>query len=100
MATRNYKEEYRKFQSSTKQKKKRALRNKKRREAIRKGIVRKGDGKDMSEVKGKDGKVRWFPKPSKDNKGENGKNSNMPGDKKARGKGQKKNQPKRKKRKS
>ena len=45
--SRDYKEEYRKFQSSDEQKAKRALRNKNRREAEREGRVKKGDGKDI-----------------------------------------------------
>ena len=52
MATRNYKEEYRKFQSSPKAKRDRAARNRARRRALRKGIVRKGDGKDLHHHKG------------------------------------------------
>ena len=52
MATRNYKREYRKFQSSTKAKKDRAKRNKARRAAIKSGRVRKGDGKDLHHPNG------------------------------------------------
>lgn len=44
---RNYKKEYKKFQSSTKAKKDRASRNKARREAIKSGKAKKGDGKDV-----------------------------------------------------
>lgn len=44
---RDYKDEYKKFQSSTESKKDRAHRNKARRAAARKGRVRKGDGKDI-----------------------------------------------------
>jgi|TARA_R100001015_G_C4597626_1_gene152727 hypothetical protein len=44
---RNYKDEYKKFQSSDEQKKKRALRNKNRRKLTRGGKVSKGDGKDI-----------------------------------------------------
>lgn len=40
---RDYKEEYRKFQSSAKQKAERASRNSARRSALRKGLVHKGD---------------------------------------------------------
>jgi len=39
---RNYKKEYKKFQSSIKEKKNRAARNKRRRYAIKKGKVKKG----------------------------------------------------------
>jgi|TARA_R100000084_G_scaffold73087_1_gene32686 hypothetical protein len=44
---RNYRKEYDKFQSTEEQKKRRAKRNKDRREAERKGKVKKGDGKDI-----------------------------------------------------
>lgn len=53
MATkRKYKEEYRKFQSSTKSKKDRAARNKARRKALKSGRVKKGDGKDLHHPNG------------------------------------------------
>jgi len=59
MAKRDYKREYRLFQSSTKQKKNRALRNKARREAEKRGRVRKGDNKDLHHVNGiRSSKVR------------------------------------------
>lgn len=44
---RNYRKEYDKFQATEEQKKRRAKRNKDRREAERKGKVKKGDGKDI-----------------------------------------------------
>ena len=47
---RDYKEEYRKFQSSTKAKKARASRNSARRSAIRKGLVRKGDDREVDHI--------------------------------------------------
>jgi len=47
MSTRNYKEEYRKYQSSPSQKLDRAARNRARRELMAKGLVHKGDGKDV-----------------------------------------------------
>jgi hypothetical protein len=94
MATRNYKEEYKKFQSSEAQKKKRAKRNKRRREALRNGSVQKGDGYDLAEVMQKDGTVKIVKKKKGDNRKSK---TDMPGDKKARGRGQKKKQPKRKK---
>lgn len=48
MATkRNYKKEYKKFQSSEEQKTKRAKRNKNRADAEKDGRVSKGDGKDV-----------------------------------------------------
>ena len=53
--TRNYKEEYRKYQSSTKSKKDRASRNKVRRKLMAQGRVRKGDGMDIDH---KDGNPR------------------------------------------
>ena len=49
---RNYKDEYAKFQSSTKSKKDRASRNKVRRAALRSGRVKKGDGRDIDHVDG------------------------------------------------
>jgi hypothetical protein len=53
---RNYKKDYKKFQSSTKAKKDRAARNKRRRQAEKSGRVSKGDGKDIHH-KGKKTKV-------------------------------------------
>ena len=44
---RDYKKEYKKFQSSDKQKKDRAKRNKNRRKLMAGGLVSKGDGKDV-----------------------------------------------------
>jgi hypothetical protein len=44
---RNYKKDYKKFQSSDKAKKDRAARNKRRRQGEKSGRVRKGDGKDI-----------------------------------------------------
>tara|TARA_R100000329_G_scaffold78450_1_gene67313 strand:- start:703 stop:939 length:237 start_codon:yes stop_codon:yes gene_type:complete len=44
---RDYKKEYKKFQSSDKQKKERAKRNKNRRKLMSGGLVSKGDGKDV-----------------------------------------------------
>lgn len=52
---RDYKKEYKKFQSSTESKKDRAHRNKVRREALREGRVKKHDGKDIDH---KDGNPR------------------------------------------
>ena len=48
---RNYKDEYKKHQSSDKAKKQRAARNKARREAIADGRAVKGDGKDIDHKK-------------------------------------------------
>jgi hypothetical protein len=79
MAARNYKREYKKFQSSEEQKKKRAARNKARRKALKKGTVKKGDGYDMSHTK--NGVVK------KKRSVNRGSKKDMPGDKRARGKG-------------
>jgi len=79
MAARNYKKEYKKFQSSEEQKKKRAARNKARRKALKKGTVKKGDGYDMSHTK--NGVVK------KKRSVNRGSKKDMPGDKRARGKG-------------
>lgn len=49
---RDYKDEYAKFQASPEQKKARAKRNKNRRELIREGKVRKGDGMDIDHKDG------------------------------------------------
>lgn len=46
-ALRDYKAEYRKFQSSTKAKKARASRNSARRSALRRGLVHKGDNMEV-----------------------------------------------------
>lgn len=89
MAKRDYKDEYKKFQSSKKQKIKRAERNKNRRKALRNGTVTKGDNNDMSHTK--NGVVKKHRSINRGSK------KDMPGDKKSRGNGQKKNQPKKKK---
>ncbi|QDP46110.1 MAG: hypothetical protein Tp172DCM1112201_41 [Prokaryotic dsDNA virus sp.] len=44
---RNYRQEYDRYQGSPAQKKRRAMRNKARRQAMRDGRVRKGDGRDV-----------------------------------------------------
>jgi len=44
--------EYKKYHASTKAKRERALRNKNRREAVRQGRVRKGDGKHIDHKDG------------------------------------------------
>jgi hypothetical protein len=49
---RDYDDEYKKFQSSTKSKKDRAHRNKVRRKATREGRVEKHDGKDIDHIDG------------------------------------------------
>lgn len=45
--TRNYKREYETYHASEEQKKNRAARNKARRQAVRDGKAKKGDGKDV-----------------------------------------------------
>lgn len=47
---RNYREEYDRYHKKSKQKKRRAQRNGARSEAMRKGKVRLGDGKDVDHV--------------------------------------------------
>ena len=47
---RDYSAEYRKFQSSAKQKAERASRNSARRSALRKGLVHKGDGTSVDHI--------------------------------------------------
>ena len=49
---RNYRAEYDNYQGSTKQKKRRAARNRVRRRMIRSGKARKGDGKDVAHKNG------------------------------------------------
>lgn len=48
---RNYAREYEQYQGTEEQKKNRALRNKARRQAIREGKAKKGDGTDVHHVK-------------------------------------------------
>lgn len=48
---RPYKKEYEQYQGTEEQKKNRALRNKARRQAIREGKAKKGDGTDVHHVK-------------------------------------------------
>jgi len=96
MAKRDYKKEYKKFQSSEEQKKKRAARNKARAEENAK---RKKNGKPklrkdehVAHVT-KNGKTTTRVKSAKKNLGSN---KDTPGDRNTRGKGCKKKQPKRK----
>ncbi len=49
---RNYKQEYERYHKSPEQKKRRAMRNKVRREALREGRVRKGDRIDIHHIDG------------------------------------------------
>jgi len=48
---RNYKKEYDDYHSKKEQKDNRVKRNKARREGIKKGIVKKGDGKEIDHIK-------------------------------------------------
>lgn len=50
MAKRDYRKEYDEYQGTEEQKKRRAQRNKARREAERKGQVHKGDNKEIDHV--------------------------------------------------
>lgn len=52
MATRNYVSEYKRYQKQQKQKKDRASRNAARRLMLKKGKVKRGDGKDVSHKNG------------------------------------------------
>jgi hypothetical protein len=65
---RNYKKEYDKFQSSQKDKRERAARNKRRREAEKGGRVKKGDGKDLHHFT-KGGKVVTVVESKSKNRG-------------------------------
>lgn len=49
---RNYKAEYENYQGTEEQKKRRAVRNAARRELMRQGRVRRGDGKDVDHING------------------------------------------------
>lgn len=83
-AKRDYKKEYKKFQSSTKAKKDRAARNKSRRQGLKVGAVRKGDGKDIHHPNGPRSKKTVVMSASK-NRGKK---------EKSRVKGSKRNYPK------
>jgi hypothetical protein len=50
--SRDYKSEYENYQGTEEQKKRRAIRNAARRQMAAKGLVRKGDGKDVHHVSG------------------------------------------------
>jgi len=50
-AKRNFRKEYDNFHSTTKAKKQRARNNKARRQALKSGRVKKGDGKDVAHSK-------------------------------------------------
>lgn len=96
MAKRDYKKEYKKFHSSKKAIKKRsdtnsrrAIENNKRKE---KGLPPLRKDQEIGHYKDKNGKVKTRVVSAKKNRGSK---NDMPGDRKARGKGQKKRQPKR-----
>lgn len=55
VAKRNFRKEYDNYHASEKQKRRRALRNKARRKAIREGRARKGDGMDVHHPTGDPG---------------------------------------------
>lgn len=74
---RNYRDEYKKFQSSPEQMKKRAERNRLRRNALKKGTVKKGDNMDMSHTK--NGVVKKHRSVNRGSK------TDQPGDRRARG---------------
>jgi len=50
MSPRNYRKEYDEYHASEEQKKRRAARNRARRQAERKGLVRKGDNKEVDHI--------------------------------------------------
>lgn len=101
MAKRNYKKEYKKFHSSKKAIEKRSETNADRAkinaERKKKGLPPLRKDQEVGHYKDKNGKVRTRVVSAKKNRGSN---KDMPGDKRARGKGQKKRQPKRGRKKS
>ena len=48
--SRDYKKEYTEYHGTDAQKKRRAERNKSRKEAVKKGLVKKGDGKEVDHI--------------------------------------------------
>jgi hypothetical protein len=50
MAKRNYRKEYDEYHATPEQKKRRAERNTARKEASKKGLVKKGDGKEVDHI--------------------------------------------------
>ena len=50
MAKRNYRKEYDEYHATPEQKKRRAERNAARKEASKKGLVKKGDGKEVDHI--------------------------------------------------
>ncbi len=101
MAKRNYKKEYKKFHSSKKAIEKRSGTNADRakinEERKKKGLPPLRKDQEVGHYKDKNGKVRTRVVSAKKNRGSK---KDMPGDKRARGKGQKKRQPKRGRKKS
>ena len=51
--TRNYRREYDEFHATPEQKKRRAERNRARAKAMKRGVVKKGDGKEVHHTKAK-----------------------------------------------
>ena len=88
MKKRNYRQEYLTYGSTTKAKKDRAARNKARRQGLKVGKVRKGDGKDLHHPDGPRSKKTVAMSASK-NRGKK---------EKSRVKGSKRNYPKTRKR--
>ena len=78
---RDYRDEYEKFQSSTKQKQNRAKRNKARRKFLKSGKVTKGDNKDIHHTDGiENDSVEVMS--SSENKGKSGEGGRKKGKKK------------------
>lgn len=80
---RNYKREYSSYHSKPEQKKRRAQRNKSRREAIKDGRARKGDGKDVDHPSRNTASKKTRVVSQKTNRSHGGKVGNKAG--KARG---------------
>lgn len=80
---RDYKKEYAEYHSRPEQKKNRALRNAARREMEEKGLVRKGDGKDVDHKKpldqgGSNDPSNWRVLPKSKNRGYRRDSKNQP----------------------
>ena len=101
MAKRDYKKEYKKFHNSKKAIDKRSKTNAERArinaERKKRGLPPLRKDQEVGHYKDKNGKVRTRVVSAKKNRGSK---KDMPGDKRARGKGQKKRQPKRGRKKS
>lgn len=80
---RDYKKEYAEYHSRPEQKKNRALRNAARREMEERGLVRKGDGKDVDHKKpldqgGSNDPSNWRVLPKSKNRGYRRDSKNQP----------------------